>query len=108
MRDIDHEFSPKGEGNVVSIEFNLLYRWHATLSEQDTKWTEAEFAEIFKNKDFNTVRPHIRNIIVTLTTELFQDHAPRICAVGCETLDASQRCQAVDIRRVVILRFFNA
>ncbi|KAI0302469.1 heme peroxidase [Russula brevipes] len=29
-RDADHDVSPRGQGNVVSVEFNLLYRWHAT------------------------------------------------------------------------------
>jgi hypothetical protein len=46
---------PVGEGNVVSIEFNLLYRWHATLSEKDTAWTETKFNEIFQGKDFSKV-----------------------------------------------------
>ncbi|PFH51655.1 hypothetical protein AMATHDRAFT_58795 [Amanita thiersii Skay4041] len=40
IRDKNHEVTPRGEGNVVSIEFNLLYRWHSTLSLQDTKWTD--------------------------------------------------------------------
>ncbi|KAH9010472.1 heme peroxidase, partial [Lactarius pseudohatsudake] len=44
-RDIDHEVSPRGEGNVVSIEFNLLYRWHAAVSEPDEEWTEKLFAD---------------------------------------------------------------
>lgn len=51
MREISHEFVPQGEGNVVSIEFNLLYRWHATLSAQDEKWTAAEFNKFFKGAD---------------------------------------------------------
>jgi linoleate 10R-lipoxygenase len=55
MRDIGHEFVPQGEGNVVSIEFNLLYRWHATLSAQDETWTEGEFNKFFKGKNPNDV-----------------------------------------------------
>ncbi|KAF9004668.1 heme peroxidase [Cyathus striatus] len=53
MRDIDHEVAPRGEGNVVSVEFNLLYRWHATLSASDTKWTEDVFRKYFEGKDFS-------------------------------------------------------
>jgi hypothetical protein len=45
MRQLDHEVSPQGQGNVVSIEFNLLYRWHATISEQDAQWTADQFNE---------------------------------------------------------------
>ncbi|KJA25365.1 hypothetical protein HYPSUDRAFT_64946 [Hypholoma sublateritium FD-334 SS-4] len=41
MRDSDHAFTPIGEGNVSSIEFNLLYRWHSTLSKEDERWFDA-------------------------------------------------------------------
>ncbi|KJA17192.1 hypothetical protein HYPSUDRAFT_46645 [Hypholoma sublateritium FD-334 SS-4] len=52
IRAADHAFVPVGEGNVVSIEFNLLYRWHATLSEQDTKWfNEDVFKTSFPDKN---------------------------------------------------------
>lgn len=30
----------RGTGNIASVEFNLLYRWHSTLSRADTKWME--------------------------------------------------------------------
>ncbi|GAA5977217.1 hypothetical protein JCM5350_003259 [Sporobolomyces pararoseus] len=30
----------RGTGNAVSIEFDLLYRWHACVGEKDTKWIE--------------------------------------------------------------------
>ncbi|KAH8920687.1 heme peroxidase [Atractiella rhizophila] len=48
----------KAGGNVCSVEFNLLYRWHATLSEKDVVWAE----ELFRNKfgpdvDFSTLTP---------------------------------------------------
>ncbi|KAJ7182581.1 heme peroxidase [Mycena crocata] len=54
-REPSHDLTPRGEGNVVSIEFNLLYRWHATLSEQDTKWTENLFNELFEGQDFSSI-----------------------------------------------------
>ena len=47
--------SPRGEGNVVSLEFNLLYRWHAAISERDTAWTEHAFGEYFETTDFKSV-----------------------------------------------------
>ena len=51
IRDSDHAFVPVGEGNVVSIEFNLLYRWHATLSAPDTAWTTETFEGIFEGSN---------------------------------------------------------
>jgi linoleate 10R-lipoxygenase len=37
----------RGEGNNVSVEFNLLYRWHATISEADDRWTSKMMSHIF-------------------------------------------------------------
>ena len=37
-------------GNQVSAEFNLVYRWHASLSKRDDEWTQDEFRRIFKDK----------------------------------------------------------
>lgn len=54
-RELDHEVSPRGQGNVVSVEFNLLYRWHAALSKPDTEWTEELFESVFNTKDFKSV-----------------------------------------------------
>ena len=31
---------PIGVGNQVSAEFNLVYRWHSTISSRDEKWTQ--------------------------------------------------------------------
>ncbi len=37
-RDHRSRILPRGEGNVVAVEFNLLYTWHATLSLKDSEW----------------------------------------------------------------------
>lgn len=54
-REIDHEVSPRGQGNVVSVEFNLLYRWHSAVSQPDVEWTENLFAKSMKGVDMKTV-----------------------------------------------------
>ena len=38
-------------GNQVSVEFNLVYRWHACVSEKDDQWTRDEYAKMFPGKD---------------------------------------------------------
>jgi hypothetical protein len=42
MKDV-----PVGVGNQVSAEFNLVYRWHSTLSDRDEKWTEDVWDGLF-------------------------------------------------------------
>ncbi|KAJ7915743.1 heme peroxidase [Mycena leptocephala] len=54
-REPTHDLTARGEGNVVSVEFNLLYRWHATLSEKDTEWTENLFKELFNTEEFSSI-----------------------------------------------------
>ncbi|GJE92324.1 linoleate 10R-lipoxygenase domain-containing protein [Phanerochaete sordida] len=48
---------PRAGGNAVSAEFNLMYRWHAALSAQDTAWVEAEFRGLFGDRDFAALTP---------------------------------------------------
>ena len=54
MREMDHDIAPTGEGNVCSLEFNLLYRWHASLSQKDEVWIGNMFTHIFR-KPFEEV-----------------------------------------------------
>ena len=36
---------------MVSVEFNLLYRFHSAISQRDDKWTGEFFKGIFGDKD---------------------------------------------------------
>ncbi|QRV81013.1 heme peroxidase [Ceratobasidium sp. AG-Ba] len=40
----------RGQGNSVSVEFNILYHWHSALSKTDEKWTQDIFHRIFGDK----------------------------------------------------------
>ncbi|PCH36246.1 linoleate diol synthase [Wolfiporia cocos MD-104 SS10] len=55
IRQKDHTLFERGRGNVCSVEFNCLYRWHATTSVQDEKWIEQQFKQIFPNKTWDGV-----------------------------------------------------
>ncbi|KAF2236511.1 heme peroxidase [Viridothelium virens] len=46
--DIDN--LPKGHGNQVSAEFNLVYRWHSAVSKRDVEFTEEYFQKLFPGK----------------------------------------------------------
>jgi linoleate 10R-lipoxygenase len=39
--------TPRGVGNQVSAEFNLVYRWHSATSKRDEEWTENMYREMF-------------------------------------------------------------
>ncbi|KAJ5239525.1 hypothetical protein N7468_004144 [Penicillium chermesinum] len=38
--------TPSGLGNQCSVEFNLAYRWHSTISQGDEKWIEQIYYEL--------------------------------------------------------------
>ncbi|TEB25040.1 heme peroxidase [Coprinellus micaceus] len=60
IRNSSHELEPVGEGNVVSVEFNLLYRWHATLSAKDAEWTTEMTCKDVTIDDFkNAAHKHL-------------------------------------------------
>ena len=46
---------PTGIGNQVSIEFNLIYRWHATISDKNAKWAEGFFQKTLPGIDLQTM-----------------------------------------------------
>ncbi|EJU03113.1 linoelate diol synthase [Dacryopinax primogenitus] len=50
VRKADHSLLDRGTGNAVSVEFNLLYRWHSPISLEDEKWTEGLFRTIFADE----------------------------------------------------------
>ncbi|KAB8078973.1 heme peroxidase [Aspergillus leporis] len=53
----DPEGVPRGIGNQVSVEFNLLYRFHSIISRRDEKWTNEFFASIFGDKKVDQLTP---------------------------------------------------
>lgn len=62
---------PRGTGNQCSVEFNVLYRWHATTAQQDIAWTENEFNNVFAGKQLDT-----------LTLQDFKQAAYKVFAAG--------------------------
>ncbi|KAL3493260.1 hypothetical protein BJX62DRAFT_223926 [Aspergillus germanicus] len=42
----EHDSVASAEGNQCSVEFNLAYRWHSTISRQDELWAEKAYEQI--------------------------------------------------------------
>ncbi|KAL5333992.1 heme peroxidase [Aspergillus crustosus] len=47
---------PEATGNQVSVEFNLIYRWHPTISPRDEKWSQDFFQDLFPGRDINDMQ----------------------------------------------------
>ena len=47
----DSEGIPKGVGNQVSMEFNLIYRWHATVSNRNEAWVNDFMKKLWPGQD---------------------------------------------------------
>ena len=46
---------PEGIGNQVSVEFNLVYRWHSAISVKDEQWTNDFFDKLLPGTNWNTL-----------------------------------------------------
>jgi hypothetical protein len=51
----DSEGIPKGVGNQVSVEFNLIYRWHATVSNRNEAWLNDFMGKLWPGQDPATI-----------------------------------------------------
>ncbi|KAJ3562058.1 hypothetical protein NPX13_g8709 [Xylaria arbuscula] len=50
-KQYDGEGCPKGVGNQVSVEFNLLYRFHSCISKKDEAWINNFFLKLFPGRN---------------------------------------------------------
>ncbi|MBW0487309.1 hypothetical protein O181_027024 [Austropuccinia psidii MF-1] len=45
--------TPKATGNSVSVEFNILYRWHSTISLGQERWLENKMAKGLPSREWD-------------------------------------------------------
>lgn len=45
----------EGNGNQVSVEFNLIYRWHSCISERDENFLDQTFGSLFPGENLHEV-----------------------------------------------------
>jgi linoleate 10R-lipoxygenase len=50
-KQYDGEGVPRGVGNQVSVEFNLLYRFHSCISKKDEHWINNFFLKLFPGRN---------------------------------------------------------
>ncbi|KAG2157761.1 heme peroxidase [Suillus bovinus] len=55
LRNEDRSVFERGRGNACSVEFNCLYRWHATTSVQDEEWISQQLKELFPDKNIEDI-----------------------------------------------------
>lgn len=51
---MDHKNVSRGLGNQVTVEFNLLYRFHCAISQRDERYTEDFMKEAFEEAKSKT------------------------------------------------------
>jgi hypothetical protein len=55
IRNEDHSVFERGRGNACSVEFNCLYRWHATTSLEDEEWIKLQLEQLFPGKNVEDI-----------------------------------------------------
>ncbi|KAF4549621.1 Linoleate 10R-lipoxygenase-like protein [Elsinoe fawcettii] len=69
--------TPRGIGNQVSVEFNLVYRWHSAISERDEAWTENLFRDMFKKSSSDISMPEMLKGLKEWETNMPKDPSAR-------------------------------
>jgi hypothetical protein len=62
----------RGCGNVVSVEFAVLYHWHAALSAADEQWMEQVLRETFPNLE------SMDDVTVEMFHEMMKVHGKKL------------------------------
>lgn len=55
-KQYDGEGVPRGVGNQVSVEFNLLYRFHSCISQKDERWINDFFLKLFPDREVDDLQ----------------------------------------------------
>lgn len=76
----DKEQVPRGIGNHVSCEFNLLYRFHSAISDRDAKWTLDFYHQILGTKEDPklTSLPKLLQALVKYEASIPEDPSIRV------------------------------
>ncbi|KAF4339201.1 linoleate diol synthase [Fusarium beomiforme] len=73
--DFDQKKTSRGIGNQVTVEFNLLYRFHCAISRKDEAYTEEFMKEVLHFRDpSNTSLPEFLGTMGAIKQKAAEDH----------------------------------
>jgi len=73
----------RGMGNVVSVEFAVLYHWHAALSAADAKWMEEIIrASVPQLRSLDEINPQVFMQMVGKEGKKLEDTLPKDWTFG--------------------------
>lgn len=73
--DFDQKKTSRGIGNQVTVEFNLLYRFHCAISLKDEKYTEDFMKSVLHFRDpKNTSLPEFLGTMAAVKQKAAEDH----------------------------------
>jgi hypothetical protein len=73
----------RGRGNLVSVEFSVLYHWHAALSAADDEWMQNIIKEKYpKIEDMDDVTIPMFTEVMTLHGQRLATTAPKAWTFG--------------------------
>ena len=86
----------------MMLQFNCLYRWHATTSEADEKWVEKLMGHIFPGKEIESVSraPGLSMNSIYIHTMCSAAYCRRFQNRSYEGPGTRTRCHSLDVWRV--------
>jgi hypothetical protein len=80
-KDIDNHAVTRGLGNQVTVEFNLLYRFHCAITQKDEAYTEEYMSKLLQIKDPKNVSLHHFIQVMSSATRYTASHKQEPCNV---------------------------
>lgn len=92
----------RGTGNVVSVEFAVLYHWHAALSAADAKWMEDLLKKNLPElKSIDDVTPDMFKKVLYTEGHKLKDSLPRTWTFGGIERQADGKFSDVDLAEII-------
>lgn len=99
FREQTHDVAQRGAGNAVSLEFNMLYRWHSAISRQDEAWIEHTFKDIIPGRDPSSIT--VEEFKAAIRTDSAQMPDIRSWTFGGLAREEDGRFSDADIARIL-------